>query len=68
MSWSVVLKRDGQALVEAPVDEWMAAQVLAEVTVALWDGPVSVTSAVLAERPAAPDPDALTIFDALEAA
>lgn len=54
MSWSVVLKRDGSPLVEAPVDEWVAAQVLAEVSVALWGGPVSVVGAVVAGRPVEP--------------
>jgi hypothetical protein len=64
MSWSVILKRDGHEVVEAPVDEWIAAQVLAETTVAIWGGPVSVVNAVVANRPAVEqDP---TIFDALD--
>lgn len=63
-TWSVVLRRDGEPLVEAPVDDWIAAQVLAEVTVALWGGPVSVAGAVVASRPTvAQDP---SLFDALE--
>lgn len=64
MSWSVVLRRDGEALVEAPVDDWTAAQVLAEVTVALWGGPVSVARPVVDARPA-PATDQATIFDAM---
>lgn len=46
-----MLKRDGEPIVEAPVDVWIAAQVLAEVTVALWGGPVSVVRAVIDAQP-----------------
>jgi hypothetical protein len=67
-AWSVELRRDGEPIVTAPVDDYIAAQVLAETTVALWGGRVSVVNAVTAQRRAdAPLPDP-TIFDQLEEA
>lgn len=62
-SWSVLVRRDGEQLVDAPADDWLVAQILAEVTVALFGGPVSVTSAVISARPTADEP---SLFDALE--
>lgn len=64
-----MVKRDGDPLVEVPVDDWTVAVLFAEVVVALVGGPVSVGAAVIARRQfeaaASADP---TIFDALEAA
>ena len=63
MTWSVELLCDGDPVVGLPVDDWLAAEVLALASVALWGGPVSVLDAVAAQRRA--EQPERTIFDAL---
>lgn len=69
MSWSLEVRLDGEPIVTVPADEWLIAQVLAEASVALWGGPVSVIDAIAAQRLATAAANAdPTIFDALEVA
>lgn len=69
MSWSLEVRLDGEPIVTVPADEWLLAQVLAEASVALWGGPVSVIDAIAVRRAAAAAESAdPTIFDALSEA
>lgn len=63
MTWTATLYRDGQPVCEAmPCSDYSAAEVLAPFVAGWLGGPVSIVSAVVANRPPAVAPQA-SLFD-----